>query len=248
MSFELARQEEPLFPEVEFSRPERKMGKVAVIGGSGAGVAAESRAYERALLLGAEEVQAILPGDGQYFKMADKEAIAAAFAWADGVLLLGDLGRNAETAQVLSTVLEEAVADDSLPKRLLITRDAVDVLLAKLPDLLDRPEVMLVLTFSQLQKLFKEVLYPKVLVMSLPLPTLADILHKFTLSYNVCIATVFNQELLVASGGEVTATNLVITNYNPLTVWSGDLAVAGLMYWVWGNMSLKSVTAASILA
>jgi len=213
-----------LFPEVEFNRPERKSGRLGLVGGREGALAATSKVYEMALKLGVEEV------------LLNKVA-------GDGVLVLGDLDKNAAKVQKLQGELVKFML---LGKPVLITRDAVELLEDFVVKQLEQTTLILVMSFSQLQKLLKAVLYPKVLVMSLPLLTLAEILHKFTLSYGATVAVVFNGELLVASGGRVTSTELAITKYNPLTVWSGELAVGSIVNEIWGNGPLASVTAAAL--
>jgi hypothetical protein len=223
--FELERQEKALFPEVEFNRPERKSGRLGLVGGRNGALAAASKAYELALKIGAEEV------------LLNQVA-------GDGVLVLGDLDKNAAKTQQLEKELTEFTESG---KPVIITRDAVDLLQDWLVEQLGQPNLTVIMTFNQLQKVFKAVLYPKVLVMSLPLMTFAETLHKFTMSYAATVATVFNGELLVASGGRVVGTDLALSKYNPLTIWSGELAVVSAMNELGKNAPLPSVAAAVLM-
>ncbi len=226
MKFELERQtpDKPLFLEVEFNRPERKTGRLGLVGGRDGALAAISKAYELATSLGASEI------------LLNQVA-------GDGVLVLGDLDKNAEKLDQVFRALTEYIRGEN---GLLMTRDAVDSLADFVTEQLDRKNLTLVVSFNQLQKIFKSVLYPKVLIMSLPMLTLAEILHKFTLSYGVCVATVFGGEFLVAEGGRVTATALTETKYNPLTIWSGELQTRAMLNMLAGNSRLASVTAAAL--
>ena len=52
----------------------------------------------------------------------------------------------------------------------------------------------------------------------------AEVLHKFTLSYPVKIVTLHNGQVLIAENGIVKAVALEMTGYSPITVWSGELA------------------------
>ena len=131
---------EPLFPDVEWSRPEQRAhaGKLAIIGGNKLGFVAVRDAYETAASLGAGQIRAILPDilkrsvptsvsdalflasnpSGGFSRDALPE-FHAACAWADLCLLIGDAGRNSETAMAFESLVNET-------RRLVVTRDAVD--------------------------------------------------------------------------------------------------------------------------
>ncbi len=227
MNFEFERQETPLFPEVEFNRPERKLGRLGLIGGRDGALVAASRAYELADTLGPAEIIRDDP------------------AGCDAVLVLGDLDKNAAKIAALTEQLEQFIRTN---KPLVITRDAVDLLLDFITDHLDAKNLTVICTFTQLQKIFRAVLYPKVLVMSLPLLTLAETLHKFTLSYEASLAIVFGGQFLVASNGRVVGTDLEITRYNPLTIWSGELATRATVNLLQQNSPLASLATAVLQA
>jgi hypothetical protein len=82
----------------------------------------------------------------------------------------------------------------------------------------------------QLQKLLRAMYYPKMLMPSQPLVQIAEVLHKFTLSYPTTIITLHNGQILVAHSGNVAAVPLDKTSFNPLTVWSGELATRIVIY------------------
>ena len=100
-------------------------------------------------------------------------------AWASGVLLIGDAGRNSETA----IVYEDFLQDYHGP--LTLTRDAVDLIKNSSQTLVERPDTLLVVSFAQLQKLFQSVYYPKILTFSMQLTSQVEAVHKFTVSYPV---------------------------------------------------------------
>ena len=77
---------------------------------------------------------------------------------------------------------------------------------------------------AQLQKLLRAVYYPKMLLMSSSLVQVAEVLHKFTLSYPVAIVTLHNGQVLVARSGVVKAVELEKTGYSALTFWNGEMA------------------------
>src|SRR6185369_5734257 len=68
-------------------------------------------------------------------------------AWADGVLIAGDLGRNSETAIVLEKFMTKYSG------KVTITKDAVDYFDKMPASLVNRPTTCLVLTMAQLQLL-----------------------------------------------------------------------------------------------
>ncbi|MDR0980040.1 MAG: hypothetical protein LBM12_02735 [Candidatus Nomurabacteria bacterium] len=264
----------PLFTD-NLLAPERRdlMGKILLIGGSSAGFAGVNYAYTKAKELGAGEVKVLFPktlekllpknpdfifsGDPKSlgFTKAAENDLQELAAWADGILFVGDFGKNAETAQVFSNFLEQGYSQDNKgdsasgitfsKKSLLITRDAIDLLLPALP--LENPNAKLFLTFTQLQKLLKSVFYPKIITSTMPLPQLAEVLHKLTLTYQCGIATFANDNFLVAQNGEVISTSLPTTKYNPLTLWGGEPAVKALLLSIWNPTPKIAALAESVL-
>ena len=62
------------------------------------------------------------------------------------------------------------------------------------------------------------------LLLSQSLVQVAEVLHKFTLSYPVSIITLHNNQILVAKGGEISAMPIEETGYSPIMIWGGELA------------------------
>lgn len=230
------KQKEPLFADLQWNVPEQKTGTVAVIGGNAQGFSATMRLAEglmrdfpvrRVSLLFPEVLRGKLPplenidyapatASGS---LAKSSLYATAIKGADFAILPGDLSRNAETEVALS----EAVRDGGeVP--ILVTRDAVDALAAS-GEFLDHSPLFLVASMAQLQKVFRAVFYPRMIMLSQPLLPTIETLHKFTLSYpGVTILTFHEGQIIVAHGGEVVTTPLEMTNYSPITLWSGGLA------------------------
>ena len=75
----------------------------------------------------------------------------------------------------------------------------------------------------QLTKLLRAVYYPKMLLASQSLVQVAEVLHKFTLSYPVGIVTLHNGQILVAKDGMVKAVELSHSGYSPIMVWGGEI-------------------------
>lgn len=245
----------PLFPDIEWSRPEQKTkaGKLAIIGGNKLGFAAVRDAYDTAVKMGAGQVRAILPEDlkraipaaitDTYFVPSNlsggfsREALpelTAACGWADVCLLIGDSGRNSETAIAFETLL------DTHAGHLVITRDAVDLLRQSSEKMVNRPQTTLVVSFAQLQKLMQSVYYPKILSFSMQLMQLVEILHKFTITYPLTIITFHQNQLLLAHGGEVVTQEFS----DPMTIWRGTTATRAACYLLWEPARpLETITA-----
>lgn len=250
--------DKPLYPDIEWSKPEQRSqsGRLGIIGGNKLGFTSVAENYATALKTGAGEVRVLLPDvlkknipavmtDVIYGTTTPSGSLArdalvemkAIGDWATGVLLIGDAGRNSETA----ILYEDFIREYSGP--LIITRDAIDLIKNSSRELVDRPNTLLVASFAQLQKLFQAVYYPKVLTFSMQLTNLVDALHKFTITYPISIVVLHKDILLVANDGQVTSTPCD----NPMSIWRGKTATMAATYWIWNpNKSLESITASLI--
>lgn len=248
----------PLYPNIEWSKPEQKSqsGRLGIIGGNKLGFAGVAEAYGISTQAGVGEVRVLLPDalkksipsimtdviygatnpSGSLAKdsLTEMKAIGD---WSTGILMIGDAGRNSETA----IVYEDFLRDYTGP--LTITRDAVDLIKNASSSVVERPNTLLVVSFAQLQKLFQLIYYPKVLTFSMQLTGLVEAIHKFTITYPVSLVVLFKEQLLVASGGEVTSTPWD----NPMAIWRGSVAAKASCYWMWSQAKpLESVTASLI--
>jgi ADP-dependent NAD(P)H-hydrate dehydratase / NAD(P)H-hydrate epimerase len=250
--------EEPLFPDIEWSKPQQKSraGKLVVVGGNAHGFAAAATAYNEALEAGVGECRVVLPDalkktipttildtvfvpTNQSGGMArdSEEHILGAAAWADSVLLVGDSGRNSETAIALESLLTKYSG------QLTITRDAIDLLKNNTKAMVGRPDTLIVASFAQLQKIFQAVYYPKTLLFSMQLMAVVEALHKFTITYPVTVMVLHGERLLVASGGEVSTTPW----QNPMVIWRGSVATRATAYWLWNPSEPFEATTASLV-
>jgi NAD(P)H-hydrate repair Nnr-like enzyme with NAD(P)H-hydrate dehydratase domain len=249
---------EPLFPDIEWSKPERRdlAGRLGIVGGNKLGFAGAAEAYSVALTTGVGGVKVLLPDilkktipatitdtafapttpSGSLSKEAVPDLLALG-AWATGILMAGDAGRNSETAIAYEQFIDEYRGP------LTLTRDAID-LIKNYPDkLVERPETLLVLSFAQLQKLFSSVYYPKVLTFSMQLAGLVEAVHKFTITYPVTLCVLHKDFLVVAHGGRVTSTPWE----NPMAIWRGQTAARAASYWLWNRSVPLEATTASLL-
>ncbi len=233
----------PLFPDIEWNRPEQRAhaGRLAIIGGNKLGFVAIRDAYEVANELGAGQIRAILPDvlkktvptsindvlflpsnpSGGFSREALPE-FHAACAWADLCLLIGEAGRNSETAMAFESLLDGN-------GHLVITRDAVDLLMPAMNRIVEREKTTLVVSFAQLQKIFQAVYYPKILSFSMQLMQLVESLHKFTITYPVTIVTFHQNQLIIAHDG-----NIITQEFDqPMAIWRGITASRAASYLLW---------------
>ena len=156
--------------------------------------------------------------------------------WSTGMLLAGDAGRNSETAILYSDLL--SYYDGPLT----ITRDAIDLVRNDAEAIATRPRTMLVLSFAQLQKLFRELYYPKILTFNMPLMQLVETLHKFTITYPLTIVVLHRETLVMAHGGEVVTTEWT----DPMRIWRGTTAARAATYWLWTPSQPLEAVASSV--
>ena len=250
----------PLFDEVDVLPPEQRRlaGKLLIIGGNKNAFFSVANAITVAHKIGIGEARVLLPasvkgqvpvtpevyfvpaekGSGAFGKEAVSEMVAQA-DWADAVVLIGDVGKNAETTVALAEFLR------SCNKPIYITRDAVDAVMSEVADwsMLREIETELIVTVPQLQKLLRTLYYPKVVTLSMPTNQLIEVLHKFTISYPlISIVTAHNSQIIVAQKGNVVTEALEDTEWTQITLWGGDLVVrmAALKLW---NESVDSYKA-----
>lgn len=249
---------EPLFPEIEWSKPEQRShaGKLAIIGGNKLGFVAIRDAYEVASELGAGQIRAILPDvlkrtippsvsdaifvpsnpSGGFSREALPE-FQAACEWANLCLLVGDAGRNSETAMSFEALL----GSDS---RTVITRDAVDLIMPAMIRFVDRKNTTFVVSFAQLQKIFQSVYYPKIISFSMQLMQLVETLHKFTITYPVTIVTFHQNQLIVAHGGQISTTAFD----QPMAIWRGITATRVACYLLWNPTKVFETISTSVIS
>lgn len=250
--------EAPLYPDIEWSKPERRdyAGKLGIVGGNTLGFAGVAEAYGVAREVGAGQLRVLLPDalrksipktitdtvfapnntSGGLSKDAAPE-FSALSAWADEVLLIGDAGRSSETAILYEQFLEQ------YERRVVITRDAIDLVKNNAQALVNRPNTMLVASFAQLQKLFQSVYYPKVLTFSMQLSNLVEAVHKFTVTYPVTIAVLHKEHFVVAHNGEV----VTMPWNSPMLIWRGNVAAKAATYWMWNPGKPLEAVATSLL-
>ncbi len=224
------------YEDLKWNIPDRKQGAVNVIGGNAQNFRTEVKIAE---FLGAEYpvdvVKVVMPEslksklpplpnfvflpETESGTFKESQELVDAFNIADFNLVLGDLSRNKVTGEAVASACKSA------ERMTLITRDAVDLVAENGAErLLMNENLIFFASVPQLIKLLRAVYYPKMLLQSQSLIQVAEVLHKFTLSYPVRIVTLHNEQVLVAENGIVKAVALSATGYSPITIWGGELA------------------------
>lgn len=247
----------PLFPDIEWNKPERRnqAGKLAIIGGNKLGFAAVADSYQTALSTGVGEVRVLLPdalrrtvpnamtdvlfaptnpsGSLSSEAINDVQAITG---WADVVLLIGDAGRNSQTAILYEQLLKKTTSP------VIIARDAIDLVQNSFHEILDNPHLIFVASFAQTQKIFRAVYYPKILTFSMQLAQFVEALHKFTITYPVTLCAFHADHLVLARGGEVITQNWS----EPMAIWRGTTPAKIASYVVWSPEAPLAAAATAI--
>lgn len=214
---------------------EQKQGAVAMIGGNEQNFRVPVQTAEYlAKTFPVKEVKTVLPdslksklpgfdnlvflGSTESGSFADGEGLAKVIDGVDFSLMVGDFSKNTITASAIkSAVLSSA-------KNVLIARDTLDLLAgAGLERVLMRENLTIMGSVAQWQKALRAIYYPKMLMMSQSLVQVAEVFHKFTLSYPVQVISLHDGQILLAKNGKVAVVPLAESGYTPFTVWSGEL-------------------------
>lgn len=244
---------QPLFTDLAWNLPERKTGRVAVLGGNSQSFSTPIRISEYlARQFPIQTVATLLPdalrpqlpplpnltffpstASGSFDR---SPALRAALADPDAALFIGDLSKNSATTIALAEAIRPAQLEhpanqgtatsrSATPSPLLVlARDSLDALAPEASNWLNRDRLIIVASLLQLQKLLRAIYYPRMIMLSQPLVPALETLHKFTLSYPVTLCTFHQGQIITAHQGQVITTPLELTTYSPLTLWSGQLA------------------------
>ncbi len=235
--------DEPLYPDLLWSRPENKAhaGKLLIVGGNAQGFAAPAEAYSLALKAGVGSARVLLPDalhktvgrfldagefapstpSGSFAQIALGELLPMAH-WADGVLFAGDLGRNSETAILFEKFLTKHSGQVTL------TRDAIEYCNSQPSLIAQRPNTLLVLSFSQLQKLAIGLGFTSPFTSDMDLLHTVDTLHELTATYQFSVITNHLNQIFVSVGGQVSSTPCGTEE----RVWRLRTAAAASVWWL----------------
>lgn len=234
---------QPAFIDIQWSRPENKKhaGKLLIIGGNLHGFSAPASAYNQAEKSGIGTARVLLPDaihkivgkflpEASYGPSTPSGSFASRSladwleqsAWADGVLIAGDLGRNSETAIVMEGFLSKYQG------KITLTKDAVDYVVAAPQTALDQMETTLVLSFAQLQKLATNARFTTAFTFDMDLIRLVDALHQFTAENPIQLIVKHLDMIIVAVGGQVSTTKLT----TDLPIWRVTTAATAAVWWL----------------
>jgi len=159
-------------------------------------------------------------------------------SWADAVLFAGDLGRNSETAIVIEKFLDKGSLMTTL------TKDAVNYVTAAPQTVLDRPDTLLVLSLSQLQRLGTAAKFVRPISFGMDLFHLSEWLHEFTQNHKPYVVVKHLDHVIVAAEGRVSSTNLGVEKQ----VWRVETAAKASVWWLQNPAKPFESITASVLS
>jgi len=239
--------EQPLFPDLLWSRPENRAsaGKLLIIGGNAHGFSVPAEAFAVATATGVGTARVLLPdvlrksmggvmAEGEFATSTPSGSFAksalgvflAQAAWADGVLLAGDLGRNSETTVLLEAFVQKYTG------LLCVTRDAVDYFYGQPKLLFERPDTTIVLSLSQLQKMGSALHFETPFLLSMGLMLLVKALHQLTELYPVTVVVRELDNMVVAQGGQVSTTKTAQALSEKDDLWRVSTAAQTSVWWI----------------
>lgn len=235
----------PIEKDLEWNFPEQKSGTIAIIGGNSNNFSFEVKLAEylksaypidRVKTYFPDSLKKSLPNipDVNFLESTESgsfkksEALDLAFQSSDFVILPGDLSKNSATNIAISRALKTATSP------IILSRDTIDLLSPTLSDFIEDHQIFIIASMSQLQKIFRALLYPKMILLKSPLMSTIETLHKFTLSYGNCtILTLHEGQVIVATEGDVATIPLEKLPYNTLTFFGGNLPGNLAAYNLW---------------
>ena len=225
----------PEHNDLEWNIPEQKTGTLAIIGGNSQNFSSVIRSAEYLnhnypikqlnIVLPDALRSKVPPIPGTIFcpstesgSFAESALLEESLKNTDINLLIGNLSHNSAT----TIAVAKAIKNASGP--VVLARDSTDILLAEMSELIEETNLIVIASLAQLQKLFRAVYYPKVLLLSMPLIPVVEAIHKFTLSYPTTILTFHQGQIIVAGSGLVYTIPIEETTYTPISLWIGTLA------------------------
>lgn len=228
--------DEPLFPDLLWSRPENKRhaGKLLIIGGQAGEFSHVASAYQAAQEAGAGHIRVILPESLRKIAQALAEvefapenksgsfarnALAEWFdlaEWADHVLLAGDFGKNSETTTIIDGFLLRGNCTAT------INLNSLSSIGINLEQLLKMP-LTLVIDRQILQKIGIALGLTIPIKSTTPAIQLAEIIHQISLGNKANLVIQDEEQTWVAVSGNIVSTKTKEADNTKLsascTVW-----------------------------
>ena len=236
--------DEPLFPEIEWEAPQnvRQRGDLLIVGGSPHGFASVANSFGFATDAGIGHVKVLMPDatektvrdfisniaflpstpSGSFSKRGLTELKSYALdAW--GTLLIGEFGRNSETAALIEGFLMSTTG------KIILSKDALDYAITSYPrPLLHRENTVIVASLSQLQKLLRNAGQPDNVKFEMSFAQIGEFLEKLTAEIRAIVVTVHHDHVYLGVGGEVVVTPLAETQ----SLWQTQTATYLAVYWL----------------
>lgn len=234
--------DKPYFEDLVWSKPENKAhsGKILIVGGNKNSLMAPGIAYQSAMKAGAGTAHVLLPDSvrktiGKHFDEGEfassnpsgsfsKNALGQVLDsadWADAMLLAGDFGRNSETAILLEDVVNK------FKDNIVITQDGLDYFVTDIGKLTNKENVVMVASFSQLQKMTRAGMPSLIVQHSMSLQALTGLLNSWSRETTVKLLTYHNGNLIYADAGQVSTTPAA-----DLKFWEVPLAACIAVWWM----------------
>lgn len=209
--------DEPLYPDVVWSRPETSTGagKIAVVGGSLGAMAIVAEAYNQAERAKAGSIYLLVPDSlanitktipfvryapsnpsGGFAHSALSELLEVSAA-ADGVLLAGDMGKNSETSLMLESFLEK------YSELVIVSSRSITSFAHGYLKFLIRPKTILIVNRNQLRELAIEIKTTIAVTSTIGKPQIAELLHTATLDYPAMLIVEDERQVWAAHEGHV---------------------------------------------
>lgn len=232
-----------LSEDIFWNIPEQKTGTLAIVGGNSQSFSTEIKQTEFLNSLNLKEVRLMLPDSlkskvppvpgivfapstesGSFNKSNELEFILKD---SDLTLLSGDFSKNSATAIAIIKAIKKS------EKPIVLVRDTVDLIVESAEEIIEKDNLIFIATMAQLQKLFRSLMYPKMILLSSPILPIIETLHKFTLSYKTTILTFHQGQIIIANNGKIITTPIEKTNYVPISLFTSELSakIAALNLW-----------------
>lgn len=259
------KQSQPLFPDIAWNIPEQKTGRLAVVGGNSQNFstvvrisefASQNFPFTHVATILPDVLRAKLPPLGNLNflpsttsgSLAKSHQLQLSFVNSDASLIIGDLSKNSATAVAILDAIYDKEEIKSPTKPLVLARDTVDLLANDAARWLVRSNTFVIASMIQLQKVFRAIYYPRMIMLSQPLLPTVETLHKFTLSYpEITILTFHQENIIIANAGKISTTHIVDTDYSPISLWSGQLATTVAALNLYNPQQNFAATTAAVL-
>jgi hypothetical protein len=247
--------EKPYFDKLLWNKPETRAhaGKILIIGGNKFSLTAPGIAFAAASKAGVGTARVLLPeavrktigktfDEGEFapsnpsgsFSSKALAQFVDESQWADLVMLAGDFGRNSETA----ILLDEFLMRYGGP--VVLTGDTLHYFMGSPRKLLCRPNTLIVLSLSQLQKLAQAWQPPVLIKHSLSLHALVGVLNGWTRENRSMILT-YQPKYYVLALDELVST----TPAEEKPDWQVPLAANSAVWWAQQpNQPFEAITTA----